>query len=278
MAADFLNNLILFSPLLVIGLGILWFSENAGKLRSGAGLPTAPARDGDQAEAGAPAAELEAEEVEEEREPLFEQEPRDNPERAPNRPLPNLHRVPAAPPQDIGTKKAKSRAKKDARRAYHEHVRAAASAQREEWERVAPQWEAEMEEERERRRREEERIVEQKREERREKEEEWRRERERREGVRRGVEGVVQAGKMVWIADVAKSLHATTEEVRAILDEIIGRNNAGEGGVKMMVTSTGWFVVLRTEDVEGMRKKLVAKGRISQEDIVNIATEVVGTA
>ncbi|BFZ62087.1 hypothetical protein YB2330_003166 [Saitoella coloradoensis] len=272
-AADFLNNLILFSPLLVIGLGILWFSE----LRSGAGLPTAPAPA--REEAAVPAVEREGEEGEDGREPLLEDEQEFNPEPepAPNRPLPNLHRVPTAPPQDISTKKAKSRAKKDARRAYHEHIRAAASAQREEWERVAPQWEAEMGEERERRKREEERIALAKKEERVRREDEWRRERERREGVRRGVEGLVRVGKRVWIGDVAGSLDASTEEVRAILDEIVGRNNvnAGEGGVKMMITSTGWFVVLRTEEVETMREKLLAKGRVCQEDVVDIATEVI---
>lgn len=155
----FLTNLVLFSPLLLLAAAILYLLERGDSLRRGAGLPTPHPPPG---EAGPTEAEHE-DDVDEEEEPLLPHDehgqeplgdddtepgldeddvghdsedghdPTEGPANAPGNPAAPgpSHRMPRI--RNIGTKKARSLALRDRRRAYNEfmHSQTAARAEAE---------------------------------------------------------------------------------------------------------------------------------------------------
>ncbi|GIZ46167.1 hypothetical protein CKM354_000930500 [Cercospora kikuchii] len=163
-------------------------------------------------------------------------------------------RMPAAQ-RNIGAKKAKSLAKKDQRRAYHEFQRSQGDAQRAKDAEGAAEREAAQAAEVVRRKATEAKLEEKKAKEREKRREQERREREEQIALReRAIEFVKEAldeRKMCNLFDVGRQVGGDFDEVS--LEKIL--NAAGitgkskDGTATTMVTSTGWVVRVRKEDM-----------------------------
>ncbi|KAF2216558.1 hypothetical protein CERZMDRAFT_109423 [Cercospora zeae-maydis SCOH1-5] len=158
--------------------------------------------------------------------------------------------------RNIGAKKAKSLAKKDQRRAYHEFQRSQGDAQRAKDAEGAAEREVAQAAEIARRKATEAKLEEKKAKEREKRREQERREREGQIALReRAVESVKEAleeRRMCNLFDVGRQIGgADLDEValEKILNAagVVGRSK--DGSAVTMVTSTGWIVRVREEDM-----------------------------
>lgn len=163
-------------------------------------------------------------------------------------------RVPAQ--RNVGVKKAKSLARRDQRRAYHEFQRAQGDAQRTRDAEGAAEREAALAAEKERRKAAEAALEARKTKEREQKREQERRDREeeirRRELTVQIVKGELNSQRMCNLFEVARRMGDDVDEewIEKILTAsgMIGM----KGGVMTMITSMGWVVCLRSEDMNAV--------------------------
>ncbi|KAF2266479.1 hypothetical protein CC78DRAFT_531591 [Lojkania enalia] len=148
----------------------------------------------------------------------------------------------------VGAKKAKSLARKDQRRAYHEFHRQQAEMRRAEEAKDAPAREAALEAERKRRAEVEKEIQERERAERERKKEEERREhveeRERRERVIRIMKEELEAKGAVDLVDLAwhEGKDALWIERLTRASGLLAQSAKAEPGAHIMITAGGWLV------------------------------------
>ncbi|KAI5367552.1 hypothetical protein Slin15195_G026810 [Septoria linicola] len=163
--------------------------------------------------------------------------------------------APRVPPQrNIGAKKAKSLARKDQRRAYHEFQRSQAESQRAIENEGAAEREAEQAAQLARRKAAEAKLEEKKAKEREKRREQERKEREEqiasRERVVRLVRDELDTNRMCNLFDVATRIGGDYDEIS--IEKILNAANVlgtGDGGAMTMVMSTGWVVRVRSEDM-----------------------------
>ncbi|KAK4505315.1 hypothetical protein PRZ48_003278 [Zasmidium cellare] len=173
--------------------------------------------------------------------------------------------------RNVGAKKAKSLARRDQRRAYHEFQRAQGEAQRAKDAEGASEREAAQAAEKERRKAVEAELEAKKAKEREKKREQERREREEEQGRReRTVTAVrrdLDAKRMCNVFDVIKEVGgADVDElwVERILNAngMLGKKDDGSF---TMITGTGWIVRVTSEDMRKTYQKVVEDG-IGDED------------
>lgn len=183
----------------------------------------------------------------------------------------------------VGAKKARSLARRDQRRAYHEFVRSQAEAQRAREAEGAAEREAELFEEKRRRA-----VAEAALEERRVREREERRERERRGreeearaqrealgAVRRGLEGAR------GLVEVREMVGRREGEGREWLERllraggVVGRGREADGCVRM-VTAGGWVVRVEEGDMQMAWKRAAGlhKAKVTYKDLGEALEEV----
>lgn len=163
------------------------------------------------------------------------------------------HRDQIPQQRNVGAKKAKSLARKDQRRAYNEFQRSQGDAQRARDAEGAAEREAEQAAERERRKAAEAKLEAKKAQEREKKREQERREREedfaRRERAIEIVREELEERKMCNLFDVARQVGGEDDVwVEKILNAS-GMLGTRKDGSVTMVTSTGWVVRVRKEDM-----------------------------
>lgn len=186
------------------------------------------------------------------------------------------------PPQqrNIGAKKAKSLAKKDQRRAYHEFQRSQGDAQRAKDAEFAAEREAEQAAELARRKAKEAKLEEKKAKEREKRREQERRGREeeieRRERAVSTVRERLDENRMCNLFDVARGVGGDYDDVS--LEKILnaaGVLGKGSDGTVTMVTGTGWIARVRKEDMRrAYEKASTLTGDISYDQLGNILQEV----
>ena len=186
------------------------------------------------------------------------------------------------PPQqrNIGAKKAKSLAKKDQRRAYHEFQRSQGDAQRAKDAEFAAEREAEQAAELARRKAKEAKLEEKKAKEREKRREQERRQREeeieRRERAVRTVRERLDEDRMCNLFDVARVVGGDYDDVS--LEKILnaaGVLGKGSDGTVTMATGTGWITRVREEDMRrAYEKASTLTGDISYEQLGNILQKV----
>ncbi|CAK3860846.1 Hypothetical predicted protein [Lecanosticta acicola] len=167
--------------------------------------------------------------------------------------------------RNVGAKKARSLARRDQRRAYHEFQRAQGEAQRARDAEGAAEREAAQAAERERRQAAEAKLEAKKAKEREVKRERERREREeeiaRRETAVAIVRRELEEQRMSNLFEVARSVGGDADDVwvEKMLNAsgVLGR---GADGAFTMVTSTGWVVKVTKEDMQRVYKKAAEKG------------------
>ncbi|TGZ83945.1 hypothetical protein EX30DRAFT_361919 [Ascodesmis nigricans] len=130
---NFTSNLLLFSPLLVLAAAILYLLDRGPTLRAGAGLTPSPV---EEETILAPEEDYEGEEPAEDVASDLEPEPEPDIAEEAGEEDNNIPEVPTAGPaaqptrqvrtRTVGTKKAASLARRDARRAYNEFMRSQA--------------------------------------------------------------------------------------------------------------------------------------------------------
>lgn len=181
-------------------------------------------------------------------------------------------RAAAAATRQVGAKKARSLARRDQRRAYHEFVRTQGEAQRAREREGAEEREAELFEEKRRRA-----VAEAAVEERARREREERRERERRareeEGrvqrealkvVREGLEGRGAVGVEEVLRRVGRNGAEGGDEGREWLERllraggVVGRGRGADGCVRL-VTTGGWVVRVRESDMQDAWRRAAAQ-------------------
>ncbi|KAK4630960.1 hypothetical protein CLAFUW4_03085 [Fulvia fulva] len=167
--------------------------------------------------------------------------------------------------RDVGAKKAKSLARKDQKRAYHEFQRAQGEAQRARDAEGAAEREKAQAAERERRKAAEAKLEAKKAKEREAKKEQERKEREKEIERRETAIGMVRRDleetRMSNLFDVARVVGGDADEVwvEKILNAagLLGKSS---GGALTMVTSTGWVVKVSKEDMASVYKRAVNEG------------------
>ncbi|KAL7268458.1 hypothetical protein RUND412_008920 [Rhizina undulata] len=273
----YIQNLILFSPLLFLAILILLIYDNASKLRRGAGLEPEPT--------GPPVSEEENSEESQYQDPpesppidpslldeTIEQGPSEGSDsdgaesEAEGSGVGNPRPGPSTPRSRIvGTKKARSLARRDQRRAYHEFLHSQ-RAQRQSAEEALRDAEEERLFEEKRRRA----LIEDEIAAKREKERLARIERERiaEEERKKDVEILVKMveGGKVKVEDIIAALEGRRSDawVREML------RNQGLLGVKKgwigMVTGEGWYVKVGEKELGVLWKELEANGRMSWKE------------
>lgn len=172
----------------------------------------------------------------------------------------------AAQQRNVGAKKAKSLARRDQRRAYHEFQRAQGEAQRARDAEGAAEREAAQAAERERRKAAEAKLEAKKAREREQKREQERREREeeisRRETAVAIVRRELEERRMSNLFEVARTVGGDADDVwvERMVDAngLLGR---GADGTVTMVTSTGWVVKVAREDMLEVYRKAAEGGQ-----------------
>ncbi|EME47578.1 hypothetical protein DOTSEDRAFT_69502 [Dothistroma septosporum NZE10] len=169
------------------------------------------------------------------------------------------------PHRDVGAKKAKSLARRDQKRAYHEFQRAQGEAQRARDAEGAAEREKAQAEERERRKAVEAKLEAKKARERERKKEQERKERgeeiQRRDAAVAIVRGELEERRMSNLFDVARTVGGDADEVwvEKILNAagMLGRSPTG---VLTVVTSSGWVVTVSKEDMAMVYKRAGEEG------------------
>lgn len=185
----------------------------------------------------------------------------------------------AANQRNVGAKKAKSLARRDQRRAYHEFQRAQGEAQRAREAEGATEREAAQAAERERRKAAEAKLEARKAKEREEKREQERIEREaeiaRREKVVSIVREELEYRRMCNLFEAARRVGGDADDVwvEKILNAS-GLLGKGGDGALTMITSTGWVVRVREEDMALLYKR-AAEENLSDEE-GNIGYDQIG--
>lgn len=296
----FLTNLLMFSPLLGIAALILYILDRAETLRRGAGLlPPEPVQPPPLQQE-----ERETEAVEEH--PLVDEgydeeldgsegegsegEPAEAPllpgepiqADATDAPIPGPQ-LPAVQPRDhapstrtVGAKKARSLARRDQRRAYHEFLQSQQSERRRQAEAIAEEEEERIYEVKRKRAAEEEEITKRKM---KEKEERIEAERKRQEERKRDVEkvkGVVTArkGKKAWsLEGLAKMVERDEAWVREVLklEGLVG----GKEGEWRMITGEGWYVVVGEAELGVLYRELEKRGKMEWGEMARVLEEAV---
>lgn len=185
----------------------------------------------------------------------------------------------------IGAKKAKSLARRDQRRAYHEFHRSQAEQRKLEEEATRAEREEVLEREKARRAEVEREIVEREREERLRKKEEEKREQEeerrRRERVVERVRGEIEKKGAVDLVDVAVEEGKDALWVERLVRASGMMAQVGkEAGVKLMITGEGWLVRLDAELMEKAYADAVSfgdsrDGKVSYKDFGGILERAV---
>ncbi|KAK7535346.1 uncharacterized protein J3D65DRAFT_630951 [Phyllosticta citribraziliensis] len=189
--------------------------------------------------------------------------------------------------RQVGAKKARSIARRDQRRAYHEFMRAQGEAQRARDAEGAEEREAEVYEEKRRRAVAEAALEEKARREREERRERERRAREdetraQREAVRLVRDGLERRG-VVRVEDVAGRVGKSggvegREWLERLLraEGVVGRGRSGDGFFRF-VTASGWVVKVGHADIEAAWKRAAEKGtvKITYTDLGEALEEVV---
>ncbi|KAF2165158.1 hypothetical protein M409DRAFT_56040 [Zasmidium cellare ATCC 36951] len=183
--------------------------------------------------------------------------------------------------RNVGAKKAKSLARRDQRRAYHEFQRAQGEAQRAKDAEGASEREAAQAAERERRRAVEAELEAKKAKEREKKREQERRDREEEQARRERTVNVVRRGlaenRMCNIFDVIKEVGGA-EIDELWVERILNANGMlgkKEDGSFTMVTGTGWIVKVSSEEMRKTYERSVEDG-LGDED-GKIGFEELGT-
>lgn len=187
------------------------------------------------------------------------------------------------PPQhrNIGAKKAKSLAKKDQRRAYHEFQRSQGDVQRARDAEGAAEREAAQAAEQARRKANEAKLEEKKAKEREKRREQERRQREeeiqRRERAVRIVREELGESRMCNLFDVARDVGGDHDDVS--LEKVLnaaGVLGKGADGALTMVTSTGWIVRVSEDDMRRAYATTAStfEGDISYEQLGKILQQV----
>jgi hypothetical protein len=284
----FLYNLLLFSPLLGLGALILYVLERADTLRRGAGLlppePNPPPLEQPQPDPQAetfpqndPDSDIESDTDELlERDPLDAPFDDDQPQQAQAQaqaqaPAQQQRRAPRT--RTVGTKKARSLARRDQRRAYHEFMHSQQSARAAENAALAEEEEERVFEEKRRRALAEDEIIKRKERERAERLERERKEREEYArdvdalktmvGVRRGE----RQGRRGWKIEELAGRRGT-EWVRETL-RLEGLVGIREGGVGM-ITGDGWYVVLGEQELGKLYEEMERRGRMDWGEMASV--------
>lgn len=180
------------------------------------------------------------------------------------------HAARLAAQRNIGAKKAKSLAKKDQRRAYHEFQRSQGDAQRARDAHGAAEREAAQAAELARRKAAEAQLEEKKAKDRERRREQERLERERematRERAVRVVKELLEAKRMANLFEVGKIIGGDHDDValEKILNAAGVLGTSSTDGSVNMVTSTGWVVRVGKDD---MREAYAAAGATQEKEI-----------
>ena len=207
-----------------------------------------------------------------------QQQPHGNAEEAGPLPGPaniNNNGPSAARNNNVGTKKAKSLARRDQRRAYNEFMRTQGEAQRARDAEGAAEREAMQAAERARRKAAEEALESKRAKEREKRREKERRKREEETARRERAVSIVRQGlderRMCNLLDVADHIGGDADEiwVEKILNAsgMVGRSRTGldeEDGLTM-VTSTGWVVRVREEDMKMVYRTVLEQRREGED-------------
>lgn len=292
---SFLTNLLAFSPLLLLAGLILYLLDRADNLRR---APIAvepvqppPLQEGDVAEDDLLAALSDEEyddgdgDGEDEGDWLPQEEPQDGAEPEnpiqPGPPVPIL--VPAPPPDRtprtriIGAKKARSLARRDQRRAYHEFLQSQQSERARQAAVVAEEDEERLFEEKRRRAVAEEEIVARRQS---EKAERARVERIRDEEQRRDLEKLRDVvtvrgrGKMAWSLEGLAGMVGREEAwVRAALksEGLVG----GKGSEMRMITEEGWYLVVGEAELKVLYREIEKRGKMEWGEMAKVLEEAI---
>ncbi|KAL0635330.1 hypothetical protein Q9L58_005724 [Maublancomyces gigas] len=294
---SFLTNLLAFSPLLLLAGLILYLLDRADNLRR---APIAvepvqplPLQEGDVAEDDLLAALSDEEyddgdgDGEDEGDWLPQEEPQDGAEPEnpiqPGLPVPIPTLVPAPPPDRtprtriIGAKKARSLARRDQRRAYHEFLQSQQSERARQAAVVAEEDEERLFEEKRRRAVAEEEIVARRQS---EKAERARVERIRDEEQRRDLEKLRDVvtvrgrGKMAWSLEGLAGMVGREEAwVRAALksEGLVG----GKGSEMRMITEEGWYLVVGEAELKVLYREIEKRGKMEWGEMAKVLEEAI---
>lgn len=293
--SPFLTNLLMFSPLLFLAALILYILDRAENLRRGAGLlppETVDPEEGEKLEDPSitydeeydeELYESEGEAGEEEEAPaadLFPGEP--SQEGGTENPAPHL---PATQPPNraprtrtVGAKKARSLARRDQRRAYHEFLQSQQSERARRAAEVGEEEEERLFEEKRRRALVEEEITVRREQERVERiEAERKREEERRRDVDRVRVIVTARGKgekKAWsLEELAKVVGRDQAWVKEALklEGLVG----GKEGEWRMITAEGWYVVVGEAELRVLYTELEKRGKMEWKEMAKVLEEAV---
>lgn len=297
---SFLTNLLAFSPLLLLAGLILYLLDRADNLRrapiAAEPVQPPPLQEGDVAEEDLLAALSDEEyddddddddDGEDEGDWLPQEEPQggvetENPIQ-PGLPVPIPIRAPAPPPDRaprtriVGAKKARSLARRDQRRAYHEFLQSQQSERARQAAVVAEEDEERLFEEKRRRAVAEEEIVARRQS---EKAERARVERMRDEEQRRDLEKLRDVvtvrgrGKMAWSLEGLAGMVGREEAwVRAALksEGLVG----GKGSEMRMITEEGWYLVVGEAELKVLYREIGKRGKMEWGEMAKVLEEAI---
>lgn len=295
--SSFLTNLLAFSPLLLLAGLILYLLDRADSLRRAtAAEPVQPPPLEGLEEAEAEAQEdllapLSDEEYddeddlddgeEEEEEEETDEQPTDTTAQGPTPPI-----VPLAAPladrtprtRTVGAKKARSLARRDQRRAYHEFLQSQQSERARQAAVIAEEEEERLFEEKRRRALAEEEIIAKRQS---VKEERARAEKKREEEQRRDADRVREtvlargAGKMAWnVGGLARMVQRDETWVRAVLksEGLLGR----KGTEMRMITEEGWYLIVEEAQLKVLYEEIEKRGKMEWGEMAKVLEDALG--
>lgn len=293
--SSFLTNLLAFSPLLLLAGLILYLLDRADSLRRAtAAEPVQPppleglvgAEAETQEDLLAPLSDEEYDDEDdvddgEEEEEEADGQPADTAAQGPTPPI-----VPLAAPladrtprtRTVGAKKARSLARRDQRRAYHEFLQSQQSERARQAAVVAEEEEERLFEEKRRRALAEEEIIAKRQS---VKEERARAEKKREEEQRRDVDRVRDtvltrgAGKMAWnVGGLAGMVQRDEAWVRAVLksEGLLGR----KGTEIRMITEEGWYLIVGEAQLNVLYEEIERRGKMEWGEMAKVLEDALG--
>lgn len=287
--SSFLTNLLAFSPLLLLAGLILYLLDRADSLRRAtAAEPVQPPPLEGLGEAEAEAQEdllapLSDEEYDDEddvddgEEEEADEQPADTTAQGPTPPIvPLADRTPRT--RTVGAKKARSLARRDQRRAYHEFLQSQQSERARQAAVIAEEEEERLFEEKRRRALAEEEIIAKRQS---VKEERARAEKKREEEQRRDVDRVREtvlargAGKMAWnVGGLARMVQRDETWVRAVLksEGLLGR----KGTEIRMITEEGWYLIVGEAQLKVLYEEIERRGKMEWGEMAKVLEDALG--
>lgn len=291
--SSFLTNLLAFSPLLLLAGLILYLLDRADNLRRAtAAEPVQPPPLEDLGEAAeaeaqedllAPLSDEEYDDEDDIDDGEGEEEADEPADTAAQEPTPTI--VPFAPPaaadrtprtRTVGAKKARSLARRDQRRAYHEFLQSQQSERARQAAVIAEEEEERVFEEKRRRALAEEEIIAKRQS---VKEERARAEKKREEEQRRDVsrvrDTVLAREKIAWnVGGLARMVQRDEAWIRAALKS---EGLLGWKGTEMrMITEEGWYLVVGEAHLKVLYGEIERRGKMEWGEMAKVLEDAIG--